>query len=717
MKLILKYASISGMSFNVQELNEIILKSNETLPYDKTHLGIIQIIETSDVYQFVKKTDMKDVYCFSHFLIQQGILSTMVPSKREEIHSVYADYFLKKMNKSANKWENIQAVVYHLFQVTGQEERKQITLYTAFLESAEMGMISEAFEFYEALQDFENKLELARNVYEAIREHRLLAYIHLGKGHMVESMEHCRAGLALAGQPITSNNIIAATRFAKMFRAASQILASKDEAKQISVSASFVKSTFSKAFQPNNPTTNAIRASIASRRGSRRTSRINSNSHDLNWKVIDEIVQTLRLRQKMTPPSFELIEMQGVCLILGVKLMKERELAVASYFAEFSTSLNLLGFDKLSQIASARCQQLVDDFKETNGPDYVPTDEEDKSIAAIFKSQGQHHWKNGKWNEAAALIKSAEELLSNRGRGFSDDCYLARNDAANLYLIGGNFFRCKALVEDDMKFHLTDEYEELNAEFYFRQAALAAEEGVFESAERWYNQALELYSVSQDDSLRTLACMSNALRAAIMILHGVDGDEGSTKYLLGRISMHLETCLEKTEEIEPLQVPLAARIWITILLLLIELHTNLGQNTVLKSNLATSIRAITVQIQKTNKPNLLKPLTPLNALCRCIAHGIGFLWLEKSNIVGFESSIRKGISQVEGGSSLMDKQLKRAILVRLWRVQAVSGNANCKTESWIAEGKGHMKSFETDGFIYEGELLRAALNHVNPNFI
>ncbi|KAJ3007572.1 UNVERIFIED_CONTAM: hypothetical protein HDU68_003458 [Siphonaria sp. JEL0065] len=713
MKLILKYASISGMTFNVQELNEIILKSNESVPYDRTPAGIIGLIIVHDVYQFVKETEVKDVYCFSHFLIQQGILSTMVPSKREEIHSIYADYFLKKMKKAGNKWENIQSVVHHLFQVSGQEERKQITLYTAFLESAEMGMISEAFEFYEALQDFEHKMVMAKNSYEAIRERRLLAFIHLGKGDTVESMAHCSAALALAGYPTTNNKLTNFSRFYKMYRVAAQILSCTDEMKRLTLSNSFANKTFAKAFEQPNVVGKvdlaAIRASVASRRESRRTSRLDSNIHDQNWKIVDEIVQTLELKQKMTPPSFELVEMQGICLILGIKLMKDKELQTASYFANYSSSMDIFGMDKLCKLADSKCQVLMNEFKETFGHDHIVSEIEDSALATIFKARGISKWLHGDWNMAAELIKSSEILLSNRGRGFSDECYSARNTSASLYAIGGNIPRVKALIEGDTKFHLTDENEELHGEFHFRQAALSAEEGEYECAEKWYSQAIEVYSVSLEEPLRTLASMVNALRASIMILNGGYENQDALTFLLERITVHLETCQESTEAIAPLEVSLAARYWISVLLSLIELYSIVCKSVELKGKLATGVLALNSEITKANTPSLLKPLTQASSFCRKLTHGVKLLWTGKGNVGGFVNATMKALKQA-ASQPWIDAHLQRLIMARLWRIEAMSGVK--MGESGVLENEKYVESFEKDGFIYEAELLRQAQRNV-----
>ncbi|KAJ3067813.1 hypothetical protein HDU98_008984 [Podochytrium sp. JEL0797] len=312
MKLILKYASISGMTFSVHELNEIMLKSDEANLSIKTPSAIMDIIAMHDVYQFVRQSDVEDVYCFSHFLIQQGIQATMVPSKREQIHSLYADYFLDRIKIAENKWETIQSMIRHLFQVSGHEEKKQRLLYIAFIEAAEMGMVNEALNFYQTLQNFENKSAMAKNIYEAIREQRLLAFIHFRKSDISEAMTHCEAALALTGY------------------------------------------------------------------------------------IVNEIIQTLQIKKQLIEPSFQLFNIQGLSLILGTQLTNGKELEVAFFFAEFATTLEMLGCSRLSSLAEEKCDLLLN---EASLCDDLPQSD-DFAIASILKARGILQWRRGHWSHA-----------------------------------------------------------------------------------------------------------------------------------------------------------------------------------------------------------------------------------------------------------------------------------------------------------------------------
>ncbi|KAJ3292048.1 hypothetical protein HDU79_001800 [Rhizoclosmatium sp. JEL0117] len=702
MKQILKYASISGMEFNIQELNDIIMKTDEPALYDLTPSGIADTIAMYDVYRFVKETENKDVYCFSHFMIQQGILSTMVPSKREEIHAVYADYFLKKIKRGSNKWEAIQSVIQHLFQVTGQEERKQITLYTAFLESAEMGMINEAFDFYEALQGFPKRLVLTKNAYEVIRERRLLAFIHLSKGDNTEAMKHCQEALNIAGYERSSNGFSILRRLVRMFEASKQVITCEDEQRRADISKVYAQKHFKMAFKKSHPGISDVRASVASRRASEGNKR-DSIRFDLTQRTIDEIIQTILLMKQILAPSFELIELQGVALILGQSLFKEQELQVASYFVEFSCALQSIGLLKLSNQASLCCERILLEYNEAKGQNYVASESEDYAIASIHKNRGLLHWYQGSWSQAAEHFKTSQEILNSRGKGFLEAAYFARNVSAGLFSICGNLSQMKASIESDVKFHLSDDDKELSGEFQFRQAAAYAEANLVEDTERLYSQAIEIYTVNTEDSIRTLLCMTNAIRSALVILHNGLDHENVVSHQVERINNHFETCSESTLSVKPLQVSLLSRIWISQLILMMELHILTSGKLTARSEVSVTILNLMSEINKANTASLTKPLTEVSGFCKRLCGAVKALWSPVANVQAFSNETRKAL-KIGDTKPWLDSHLRRLLMSRILCVLTIHGSKE-KHELPIDE-----YLFEQDGFLYEATLLREFAN-------
>ncbi|KAJ3348698.1 hypothetical protein HDU83_001101 [Entophlyctis luteolus] len=390
MKTILKYASISGMTFRVSDLNEILLKSVESLPYDGTEVGLEEAIALYDVYQFVKATEVDGIYSFAHFLIQQGILSTMVPSQREEIHSVYVDSFLKRIKKAVDKWETIQSIVNHLSHMTGQEERKQIALYTLFLECAEMGKVDEALEIYDNLNRFKDKIKLTKNVFEEIREQRVLADIHFIKRNEPETRAFCESALSLSGYKPAQNLVSSAFRLLKIMSVVKKLMtAQEDGLFAVEQSKQFAKTTFPKAFIKVQ-SLNTVRGSTSSHR------------HQMTQaKAYEELLQVLQTFQKILPSSLQLVELRGISLILGCGLFGGQAIQMASYYSEFSHALDSIGFRKLRDVSQNKCQQLA-------------------AVANVVIED---------------YIKTTKSILCNNGSGFSKMCYFTRNAMVLLHLL------------------------------------------------------------------------------------------------------------------------------------------------------------------------------------------------------------------------------------------------------------------------------------------
>ncbi|KAJ3143212.1 hypothetical protein HK100_000011 [Physocladia obscura] len=705
MKAILKYASISGMFFNLNELNDILIKSDETIKYDSTVAGLEDIIALYDVYQFVKETETKDVYCFSHYLIQQGILSTMVPSKREEIHSVYADYFLKRMKRTTNKWENIQSVVHHLFQVSGQEERKQLTLYTAFLESAEIGMVNEAFEFYEALQDFEKKLTITKNVYEAIQEQRLLAHIHFCKGNTMEAQKHCTAAFELAGYKRSINGMILLFRLQKICKVVQQILLLNDEYKKISVATTFNNSMFPKALKKSNiknfGTIN--RHSMPRQSESSPHSRGSTTStNTLSAKIIQELVQVFQISQKLLAPSYEQIEIQGMSLILGFNSIGDQMVTVASYLADFSFGLNLIGVKKLSLLADQKCVSILEEAKKTKY--------NEKLLSNVFRAKGLHFWRYGKWQEAAEYTRTFEKNLNKEGLGFSEPCYSARIFSGVLF---GDAERLEANIDEDSKFHSTDDNSHVNAEFLFRKASLYAEFTHYEEAESYYKEAIEIYSVSEEDSLRTLACMLNALRAVITLIQCKTDRLDRQKILTKRILTHFNTCIEILNTISPLYISLTPGICLYYLLFAIELFVFTKNSEIsgeeMRQELLTDIVRLLKLIAKCHTPTLAKPLTEISSFVKQLSVATCNLWAGNWEKFSKDAAILiKGVS----AKQWFTKHLQYLLKARIWCVQSVSNVVF--DELCLDEVVGFGDTLEYSGFLWEAEMIKHELKkHAN----
>jgi hypothetical protein len=176
---------VLGQSFKLHELCQVLSGSSTGVSNERiSDASIIEILTASDPYHFISK-DIQQVgsttiMSFSHYLIQQGIQSTMLPQKREAIHCLFADYYESTLTPS-NKKDHLPALVYHLLKVQGQTTRKLKFVNEAFNALAELYRPVEGFMFYEILQNVANEMG-GMNVFTALeraRHHRLLSQLNL----------------------------------------------------------------------------------------------------------------------------------------------------------------------------------------------------------------------------------------------------------------------------------------------------------------------------------------------------------------------------------------------------------------------------------------------------------------------------------------------------------------------------------------------------------
>ncbi|ORY31165.1 hypothetical protein BCR33DRAFT_550507 [Rhizoclosmatium globosum] len=207
MKIVLRLAAMCGQYFDTQELSQVIESSNlkQTLTtIDCDPIKLYNHIINSDKYRFIKRGDSPNTLAFTHYLIQQGILSTVIPSKREEMHEMLANYYESKLNDdkaSDRKYYYTEVLIFHLMQIAGQYERKQTVILKAFVESATMFRSSEALEYYDLLlsirKDGQGLTQLTQ--LQESKENRLLGQIYYELGDRQTAINHYYQSLANLG--------------------------------------------------------------------------------------------------------------------------------------------------------------------------------------------------------------------------------------------------------------------------------------------------------------------------------------------------------------------------------------------------------------------------------------------------------------------------------------------------------------------------------------
>ncbi|KAJ3111282.1 hypothetical protein HDU96_005817 [Phlyctochytrium bullatum] len=160
-KSFLRVAAISGQFFSlgsVQHVLSVIYENGSERFSDGRLMEALRdaikagLIATS---QSAPETyDPVEVFTFVHYLVYQGILQSIVPSRKEEINQTYADYYENRLSLlKQQSSQSLSALVRHLMEVRGNEERKVKYVRQAFILFAEQHRYEKGFYYYEMLQD------------------------------------------------------------------------------------------------------------------------------------------------------------------------------------------------------------------------------------------------------------------------------------------------------------------------------------------------------------------------------------------------------------------------------------------------------------------------------------------------------------------------------------------------------------------------------------
>ncbi|KAI9351972.1 hypothetical protein BDR26DRAFT_929467 [Obelidium mucronatum] len=207
MKTLLRVFAMAGqLTFKLSEMCSTlkILKdtATEDIGVDITAEGILELIQEQDKYKFVKFTDDVNELGFCHYLIQQGIISAMVPSKREEIRTAFVTYYEKAVEAETDARERSflrQSLIFHLIKGHGNEDKKKVHMYEAFVEAGEANQITDALAYYENVGSFDSSLNCADSVFKKVRECRILSKLHFEKGNIELSFALGKLGLEVVG--------------------------------------------------------------------------------------------------------------------------------------------------------------------------------------------------------------------------------------------------------------------------------------------------------------------------------------------------------------------------------------------------------------------------------------------------------------------------------------------------------------------------------------
>ncbi|KAJ3217629.1 hypothetical protein HDU67_007571 [Dinochytrium kinnereticum] len=190
-KAVLRVAAIAGQTFSLVDVFAILTQGSFGVansfngPED-----IRKTLTKSDPYHFVSRLGLLSglSMSFSHYLIQQGILSTIIPKRKETIHRLFADYYEDTLNPGNAKTQ-LPLLVRQLLELPNEKYRKLKYTQIAFQEAAEKCMPTEGFMYYKIFQDLASQYGqyLDLTPLQKARHQKLLGLLHFESGNFLQA--------------------------------------------------------------------------------------------------------------------------------------------------------------------------------------------------------------------------------------------------------------------------------------------------------------------------------------------------------------------------------------------------------------------------------------------------------------------------------------------------------------------------------------------------
>ncbi|KAJ3104246.1 Adenylate cyclase type 10 [Phlyctochytrium planicorne] len=178
---------------------------------------------------FTRKEGVDVDFSFHHYLIYLGIYSSILQSRREEIHQLYADYY-EKLYESSTSRTFLPALLHHLLKLPGQEFRKIKYLKEAFQVYSDWNRKIEALMYYEKLRDLEESVEAVKKTdFQLAQEQRYLALIRIDATNPKVALAHYYKAFELMGCDMKKSKFKLLLMLLKCTKHVDKMLKSKSE--------------------------------------------------------------------------------------------------------------------------------------------------------------------------------------------------------------------------------------------------------------------------------------------------------------------------------------------------------------------------------------------------------------------------------------------------------------------------------------------------------
>ncbi|KAJ3102090.1 hypothetical protein HDU97_000804 [Phlyctochytrium planicorne] len=156
---VLRVASVAGQYFSLAEIVFCLEHLNFGKPGTDLRPQVTELLLQAQEQGIVTTSGEDDLnsnsdFSFHHYLIYQGIYESILQSKKEEIHSLYSEFYEQTYEKTVNS-VHLPQLLHHLLKLQGEEVKKIKYVRLAFRAFADWNRPIEGRSYYDLLKDLE----------------------------------------------------------------------------------------------------------------------------------------------------------------------------------------------------------------------------------------------------------------------------------------------------------------------------------------------------------------------------------------------------------------------------------------------------------------------------------------------------------------------------------------------------------------------------------
>ncbi|KAJ3107766.1 hypothetical protein HDU97_003436 [Phlyctochytrium planicorne] len=202
---VLRIASVAGQFFSLSEISFCLGRLNPEPLSPQETTKLLQTAQTQGIlsnFAETHNTQRDSDFSFHHYLIYQGIYGSILQSRKNELHQIYADYY-QNLYESTTTRTILPALLHHLLKLPGHEKRKLKYVKLAFYAFADWNRPIEAQTYYDILQDLISRhpeaIDLNKSALEVAKEERHLALMYHEMGDFAKAENHFLSAYSVLG--------------------------------------------------------------------------------------------------------------------------------------------------------------------------------------------------------------------------------------------------------------------------------------------------------------------------------------------------------------------------------------------------------------------------------------------------------------------------------------------------------------------------------------